>query len=71
MEDHLRKLKVYDKKEKITGWLAGVPRAQSEVLDVDIRKYNNDEVNFGFTQEQAISEAERCMRCYYIAMVAN
>jgi len=71
MEDHLRKMKVYDKKEKITGWLAGVPRANSEVLDVDIRKYNNEEVNFGFTQEQAISEAERCMRCYYIAMVAN
>ena len=71
MEDHLRKIKVYDKKEKITGWLAGVPRQKSEVLDVNIRKYNNDEVNFGFTQEQAISEAERCMRCYYIAMVAN
>ena len=71
MEDHLRKMKVYDKKEKVTGWLAGVPRAHSEVLDVDIRKYNNEEVNFGFTQEQALSEAERCMRCYYIAMVAN
>jgi len=71
MEDHLRKMKVYDKKEKVTGWLAGVPRAHSEVLDVDIRKYNNEEVNFGFTQEEAIGEAERCMRCYYIAMVAN
>ena len=71
MEDHLRKMKVYDKKEKVTGWLAGVPRMNSEVLDVDIRKYNNEEVNFGFTQEEAIGEAERCMRCYYIAMVAN
>ncbi len=71
MEDHLRKMKVYDKKEKVTGWLAGVPRAHSEVLDIDIRKHNNEEVNFGFTQEQSISEAERCMRCYYIAMVAN
>ena len=71
MEDHLRKMKVYDKNKKITGWLQGVPRQQSEVLDVNIRKFNNDEVNFGFTQEQAISEAERCMRCYYIAMVAK
>jgi formate dehydrogenase beta subunit len=71
MEDHLRRMKVYDKNEKVTGWLAGVPRQKSEVLDVDIRKYNNQEVNFGFTQEQAISEAERCMRCYYIAMVAK
>ncbi len=71
MEDHLRRMRVYDKNEKITGWLAGVPRQKSEVLDVDIRKHNNQEVNFGFTQEQAISEAERCMRCYYIAMVAR
>ncbi len=71
MEDHLHKLKVYDKKEKVTGWLPGNPREKSEVLDTEIRKYNNEEVNFGFTQEQAISEANRCMRCYYIAMVAT
>ena len=69
MEDHLRKLRVYDKKEKISGWLKGVSRQHAEVLEVDERKYNNREVNLGFTQEEAMSEAERCMRCYYIAMV--
>lgn len=71
MEDHLRKLKVYDKKEKITGWLPGLAREHSTVLDVDVRKDNNKEVNLGFTQEEAMSEADRCMRCYYIAMVAT
>ena len=71
MEDHLNKLKVYDKKEKITGWMPGLPRQESEVLDVDDRKHNNKEVNLGFTQEEALSEADRCMRCYYIAMVAT
>jgi formate dehydrogenase beta subunit len=71
MEDHLKKLRVYDKKEKVTGWLPGIPRNVSEKLDVDVRKDNNREVNLGFTQEEAISEAERCMRCYYIAMVAS
>jgi formate dehydrogenase beta subunit len=71
MEDHLRKIRVYDKNEKVTGWLAGLPRQVSEKLDVDIRKDNNKEVNLGFTQEQALSEADRCMRCYYIAMVAH
>jgi formate dehydrogenase beta subunit len=71
MEDHLHKLRVYNKKEKITGWMPGLPRQKSEVLDVEIRKYNDDEVNFGLTQEQAIDEANRCMRCYYIAMVAT
>ncbi len=69
MEDHLRKLKVYDKKEKVTGWLPGIPREHSSVLDTNFRKSNNEEVNLGFTQEQAMSEADRCMRCYYIAMV--
>jgi len=69
MEDHLRKLKVYDKKEKVTGWLPGIPREHSSVLDTAFRKTNNAEVNLGFTQEQAMSEADRCMRCYYIAMV--
>jgi formate dehydrogenase beta subunit len=69
MEDHLAKLKVYDKKEKVSGWLPGLPREHSAVLSVDERKYNNREVNLGLTQEQALAEAERCMRCYYIAMV--
>jgi len=70
MEDSLRTLRVYNKGEKVTGWLAGLPREHSEKMAVDIRKDNNLEVNFGFTREQAVSEAERCMRCYYIAMVA-
>ncbi len=70
MEDHLHKMRVYDKKEKVTGWVAGLPREVSEKLDVDYRKSSQDEVNFGFTQEQAVNEATRCMRCYYIAMVA-
>ena len=71
MEDHLRKLRVYDKKEKVTGWLPGLPRQESEVVDVDTRKSSNIEVNLGFTQDEALSEADRCMRCYYIAMVAT
>jgi formate dehydrogenase beta subunit len=70
MEDHLNKLKVYDKNEKVTGWMPGIARQVSEKLEVDERRDNNREVNLGFTGEQAIAEAERCMRCYYISMVA-
>ncbi len=70
MEDHLKTLKVYDKNEKVTGWMPGIPREVSKKLTVDERKSNNREVNYGFTNEQAISEADRCMRCYYISMVA-
>lgn len=70
MEDHLARLKVYDKKEKVTGWMPGIPRNESEKLGVEERIDNQREVNLGFTGEEAISEAERCMRCYYISMVA-
>ena len=70
MEDHLRRLRVYNKNEKVRGWVPGLPRQVSEKLPVDERKDNNREVNLGFTQEEAIAEAERCMRCYYIAMTA-
>jgi len=63
------KLKVYNKKEKIVGWLPGLPRQEAEITDVNIRKYNNVEVNMGYTQDEAMLEADRCMRCYYIAMV--
>ncbi|MBT3280826.1 MAG: FAD-dependent oxidoreductase [Campylobacteraceae bacterium] len=70
MEDHFNRLKVYNKKEKITGWMPGLPREHSEKLDTEVRKYNNKEVNLGFTAEEAQAEAERCMRCYYIGMVS-
>ncbi len=70
MEDHLKKLGVYNKNEKIKGWMPGIPREVSEKLSVSERITNNKEVNLGLTGEQAIAEAERCMRCYYIAMVA-
>jgi len=70
MEDHMNKLKVYNKNEKITGWMPGLPREQSEKLPIDSRIDNNKEVNLGFTAEEAQAEAERCMRCYYLGMVA-
>lgn len=70
MEDHLKRLGVYNKKEKVSGWMPGVPREVSEKLSVPERIDNNLEVNLGLTGQQAIAEAERCMRCYYIAMVA-
>jgi formate dehydrogenase beta subunit len=49
--------------------MPGVPRNVSQKLGVEERKTNNKEVNLGFTGQEAIAEAERCMRCYYISMV--
>jgi formate dehydrogenase beta subunit len=70
MEDHMNRMRVYNKKEKISGWMPGLPREVSEKLETDLRKDNNKEVNFGFTADEAQAEAERCMRCYYLGMVA-
>ncbi len=70
MEDHMNKLKVYNKNEKITGWMPGIPREVSEKLETEVRKNNNKEVNLGFTAQEAQAEAERCMRCYYLGMVS-
>ncbi len=71
LEDQLVKLKVYNKDEKIKGWMPGLKREVSQKLDVNTRKQSQKEVNFGLTREEAIAEAERCMRCYYIAMVVT
>lgn len=70
MEDHMNRLKVYNKNEKIKGWMPGLPREVSEKLETEIRKDNNKEVNLGFTAVEAQAEAERCMRCYYLGMVS-
>ena len=70
MEDHMNRLKVYNKNEKIKGWMPGIPRELSEKLETEVRRDNNKEVNLGFTAEEAQAEAERCMRCYYLGMVA-
>ncbi len=70
MEDHMNKLKVYNKNEKIEGWIPGLPREVSEKLETEIRRDNNQEVNLGFTAQEAQDEAERCMRCYYLGMVS-
>jgi formate dehydrogenase beta subunit len=50
--------------------MPGLPREESEKIATEIRKDNNIEVNLGFTADEAQAEAERCMRCYYLGMVA-
>jgi formate dehydrogenase beta subunit len=70
MEDHMNKLGVYNKNEKITGWMPNIERQESQKLDTQERISNNKEVNMGFNAQEALSEAQRCMRCYYLSMVA-
>lgn len=71
MEDILTNLPVYDKNEAVP-WLDAVSRAhQAEVHGKERASYKNYcEVELGLTDSQAVREAERCLRCYRVAMVA-
>jgi formate dehydrogenase (NADP+) beta subunit len=71
MEDILNYLGVYDKNEQVA-WLDAGHREQQSVLHGKERaSYKNySEVDHGFSNRQAVREAERCLRCYRVAMVA-
>lgn len=68
MEDLLKSIGVFDKNREVKGFLSGNKREISSKLDPEYRAGNFEEVNLGFTNEMAITEAQRCMRCYYISM---
>jgi formate dehydrogenase beta subunit len=64
-----RKVKLYDPEED-TGIPGGQKRKHLEMLPPDTRKYTFDEVEKGFTTEEAMTEAYRCLRCYRVGTVA-
>jgi formate dehydrogenase beta subunit len=71
MEDILGYLGVYDKTEQVPWLASGSRERQAEVHGRErASKGNYSEVELGFTDRQAVREAERCLRCYRVAMVA-
>ena len=68
MEDILKQIGVFDSNREVHGFLSGNKREVSNKLSPNFRNKNFDEVNFGLSREDALSEASRCMRCYYISM---
>jgi len=71
MEDILSYLPVYDKNEQVP-WLDSAARPhQVEVHGKErASKGNYQEVELGFANKKAVKEAERCLRCYRMAMAA-
>jgi formate dehydrogenase (NADP+) beta subunit len=71
MEDILSYLPVYDKNEQVP-WLDSAARAhQAEVHGKERASLKNyQEVELGFANSKAVGEAERCLRCYRMAMIA-
>jgi NADPH-dependent glutamate synthase beta subunit-like oxidoreductase len=50
--------------------VSGLERAKMPAIAPQERVGNFDEVELGFSEQVAVAEAERCMRCYRIVMTA-
>ncbi len=71
LEDILSHLGVYDKNEKVQVLDAASREHQAEIHGQERASYKNyTEVELGFKDSQAVREAERCLRCYRVAMIA-
>ena len=62
-------VKVFDKNE-VMGILGGQPRPAIECLPVKERIRSFEEVDLGLTAETAVADADRCLRCYRVALLA-
>ena len=70
LEDLVASVKVYDPQEEI-GIIGGRKRKQLQMLPPRERKWTFEEVEKGFSIPDAIKEADRCLRCYRIGLVAT
>jgi formate dehydrogenase beta subunit len=70
-EDILTSLGVYNKDEKVS-WLDAVQRFDQHEIHGKERASagNYNEVELGFSDSEAVMEAERCLRCYRVSMIA-
>ncbi len=62
-------VKVYDPDEEILK-VESKQRFQPSMLPPDTRKSTFDEVEQGLPAQEAVAEAERCLRCYQVATIA-
>jgi formate dehydrogenase beta subunit len=70
LENVVASVKVYDSQEKI-GIIGGRKRKQLQMLPPKERKWTFEEVEKGFSVPDAMKEADRCLRCYRIGLVAT
>jgi len=72
-DDHFnnffRQVKLFDPDEEI-GIPGGKQRCKINMLPPETRKKSFNEVEKGFTNEEAMTEASRCLKCYRIVTIA-
>lgn len=69
LEDLLATVGVYNSDENV-GMAGGQERKHLKMLDPEERRHTFSEVEIGFPIPTATEEAERCLRCYRIGLVA-
>jgi formate dehydrogenase (NADP+) beta subunit len=69
MDKIFKKIGAYNKDEKIR-IVEGRERMAMPVISIDERVSSFAEVETGYSLQQAVEEASRCMRCYQMGMVA-
>ncbi|MFQ5841427.1 MAG: FAD-dependent oxidoreductase, partial [Thermodesulfobacteriota bacterium] len=69
LEDLMATIGVYEKDEDV-GMAGGQEGRHLDMLDPEERRHTFDEVEMGFPIPVAREEAERCLRCYRIGLVA-
>ena len=69
MEDMMNNFGVFDKNENI-GISGGLHREHQPKVDGPERAANYEEIELAMPESQAVREAERCLRCYRVGMIA-
>ncbi|MBN2645057.1 MAG: FAD-dependent oxidoreductase [Desulfuromonadaceae bacterium] len=69
MEDIVNRLGVFDSNEKVPV-LGGLHREHQPKINGAERATNYEEIELAMPESQAVVEADRCLRCYRVAMVA-
>ena len=69
MEDIVNNLGVFDKTENV-GIAGGLHREHQPKVTGPERAHNYEEIELAMPESQAVREAERCLRCYRVAMLA-
>lgn len=70
LNEYITKLKPFDKNEDV-GLTPACEPYSIHHLPADERVKTWDEVEIGFTHEEAIAEASRCLRCYRLMVAAK
>ena len=70
LENLVASVKVYDPQEEI-GIIGGRKRKELQMVPPKERRWTFEEVEKGFSVPDAIKEADRCLRCYRIGLVAT